>query len=154
MIISYDNLITRLWLSGAIMPYETGGYAVEEAVGDDFGGSGDGGGEDRAGSIDTMIDERGLPPVPHQYWVDRLGFQQDDPVTDFRSGGVSCSAWRCRVDVRFLTLSWARTRVLSFWHGRRLVCSDGSRRNVLMIPSLASHCPPPPLPLHPITNNL
>ena len=119
MIISYDNLITRLWLSGAIMPYVRGGYAVEEAVGDDFGGSGDGGGEDKAGAINTMIDERGLPPVPHQYWVDRLGFQQDDPVTDFRSGGVSCSAWRCRVDVRFRTLSWARTRVLSFWDGRR-----------------------------------
>eukprot|EP00522_Entomoneis_paludosa_P002803 CAMPEP_0172476068 /NCGR_PEP_ID=MMETSP1065-20121228/70191_1 /TAXON_ID=265537 /ORGANISM="Amphiprora paludosa, Strain CCMP125" /LENGTH=581 /DNA_ID=CAMNT_0013234283 /DNA_START=81 /DNA_END=1826 /DNA_ORIENTATION=- len=27
-------------------------------------------------------------PVPHNHWVDRLGFQQDDPVTDFRSGGV------------------------------------------------------------------
>ena len=28
MIISYDNLITRLWLSGAIMPFEKGGYAA------------------------------------------------------------------------------------------------------------------------------
>ena len=27
-------------------------------------------------------------PVPHRHWVDRLGFQQEDPVTDFRSGGV------------------------------------------------------------------
>jgi hypothetical protein len=82
MIISYDNLITRLWLSGAIMPYERGGFASapSAAVVED---------DDRPGHIDTMIDERGLPPVPHQYWVDRLGFQQDDPVTDFRSGGVS-----------------------------------------------------------------
>lgn len=39
-------------------------------------------------TIDTMVDEKGLPPVPHDYWVNRLGFQQPDPVTDFRSGGV------------------------------------------------------------------
>lgn len=38
--------------------------------------------------VDTLIDAKGLPPVPHPYWVDRLGFQQTDPVTDFRSGGV------------------------------------------------------------------
>jgi hypothetical protein len=82
MIISYDNLITRLWLSGAIMPYETGGYALNPCFSHQKGG------EDSPGSIDTLIDDRGLPPVPHQYWVDRLGFQQDDPVTDFRSGGV------------------------------------------------------------------
>lgn len=61
MIISYDNLITRLWLSGAIRPYN-----------DD----------------DDLLDEQGLPPIPHPYWVQRLGFQQEDPVTDFRSGGV------------------------------------------------------------------
>lgn len=82
MIISYDNLITRLWLSGAILPYERGGYASALPASID-------GGDDLPGRIDTMIDEKGLPPVPHQYWVDRLGFQQDDPVTDFRSGGVS-----------------------------------------------------------------
>ncbi len=82
MIISYDNLITRLWLSGAIMPYERGGYASASSAAVDRD-------DDCPGHIDTMIDERGLPPVPHQYWVDRLGFQQDDPVTDFRSGGVS-----------------------------------------------------------------
>ncbi|KAL9185667.1 hypothetical protein ACHAXT_003444 [Thalassiosira profunda] len=76
MIISYDNLITRLWLSGAIMPFEKGGYAAAD------------GNYERQGSIDTLINEKGLPPVPHSYWVDRLGFQQDDPVTDFRSGGV------------------------------------------------------------------
>lgn len=38
--------------------------------------------------IDTLINEKGLPPIPHPYWVDRLGFQQTDPITDFRSGGV------------------------------------------------------------------
>ena len=69
MIISYDNLITRLWLNGAIMP-----HAPTDTL-------------DKA-SIDTLVDEKGLPPVPHEYWVDRLGFQQTDPVTDFRSGGV------------------------------------------------------------------
>jgi hypothetical protein len=61
MVISYDNLIVRLWLHGAIMPYS---------------------------ERDTLIDEHGLPPVPHEFWVKRLGFQQSDPVTDFRSGGV------------------------------------------------------------------
>lgn len=80
MIISYDNLITRLWLSGAIMPFEKGGYASLTSSN---------GSDKRAGSIDTLINERGLPPIPHAFWIDRLGFQQDDPVTDFRSGGVS-----------------------------------------------------------------
>jgi ELMO/CED-12 family len=65
MVISYDNLIVRLWLNGAILPYT-----------------------DLLDNGETMIDEKGLPPVPHPYWVDRLGFQQPDPVTDFRSGGV------------------------------------------------------------------
>lgn len=68
MTISYDNLITRLWLNGAIEPYNT---TVTE---DD--------------TIDTYMTEEGLPPVPHPFWVERLGFQQPDPVTDFRSGGV------------------------------------------------------------------
>merc|ERR1712228_859273 len=40
-------------------------------------------------SIDTLLSpSTGLPPIPHEYWSDRLGFQQFDPVTDFRSGGV------------------------------------------------------------------
>ena len=99
MIISYDNLITRLWLSGAIMPFEKGGYGCCTSVGGGVSQNGNmdhgslgpqqqqGGGS--TGAIDTLINERGLPPIPHLYWVDRLGFQQDDPVTDFRSGGVS-----------------------------------------------------------------
>jgi hypothetical protein len=66
MVISYDNLIVRLWMNGGIMPFA-------DLLG---------------GDVDTMIDEKGLPPIPHAYWVDRLGFQQPDPVTDFRSGGV------------------------------------------------------------------
>lgn len=69
MIISYDNLIIRLWLNGAIMPHSEASN-VDKA------------------SIDTLVDDKGLPPIPHDYWVDRLGFQQPDPVTDFRSGGV------------------------------------------------------------------
>lgn len=66
MVISYDNLIVRLWLNGAIMPFA-------DLLG---------------GDVQTMIDDKGLPPIPHEFWVDRLGFQQPDPVTDFRSGGV------------------------------------------------------------------
>jgi hypothetical protein len=66
MIISYDNLIRRLWLDGAILVHD----------------------KDTTTELDTLLDEDGLPPVPHPYWVNRLGFQQPDPVTDFRSGGV------------------------------------------------------------------
>lgn len=119
MVISYDNLIVRLWLNGAIMPYVEGGYAEEHKLNtapkddDDeeeevdllnmedttadakppaesttsASSKLDEVGEDGS-HIDTLIDEKGLPPVPHRYWIDRLGFQQNDPVTDFRSGGV------------------------------------------------------------------
>lgn len=66
MVISYDNLIVRLWMNGAIMPFA----------------------DMLTGDVDTLIDEKGLPPIPHEFWVERLGFQQPDPVTDFRSGGV------------------------------------------------------------------
>lgn len=164
MVISYDNLIVRLWLGGAIMPFVEGGFAhdpngrrdEQRPKGGDGGGEeegetgggvaaaasekekekeeesssppdllsgspppssepaastaaaaekvapdgkddaadGDGGGASSAPSssstsrVDTLIDDRGLPPVPHPYWIKRLGFQQPDPVTDFRSGGV------------------------------------------------------------------
>jgi len=97
MVISYDNLIVRLWLNGAIMPYTDGGYAeqhsnctvpkddvehedMNDALQKEVVG--------KEGHIDTLIDSKGLPPIPHAYWVDRLGFQQTDPQTDFRSGGV------------------------------------------------------------------
>jgi ELMO/CED-12 family len=78
MVISYDNLIRRLWLHGAIFPYEA------------KGGSGVGCAASASGSegIETLLNEDGMPPVPHEHWVHRLGFQQEDPVTDFRSGGV------------------------------------------------------------------
>ena len=71
MVISYDNLITRLWLSGAIMPYEKGGYASNHQLMD-------GTSLDAAvdGAIDTLVNEKGLPPIPHEFWVHRLGFQQ------------------------------------------------------------------------------
>ena len=118
MVISYDNLIVRLWLNGAIMPYVEGGYAekhklntapkddeeeetdllnMDQATTEDVKPPStlpstvsvdlDEVGEDGK-HIDTLIDEKGLPPTPHRYWIDRLGFQQNDPVTDFRSGGV------------------------------------------------------------------
>lgn len=115
MTISYDNLIVRLWLGGAIMPYVDGGYAVahkSKSVMKDYKQGNDLkekeqitpdgsmksdvnqnteiqlGEQTRTSHVDTLIDLKGLPPIPHNYWVDRLGFQQTDPVTDFRSGGV------------------------------------------------------------------
>lgn len=109
MVISYDNLIVRLWLNGAIMPYADGGYAAdhshntvpkdeEDDEKDDSksttstttttSGNVESNPSTGDNHVDTLIDEKGLPPVPHPYWVDRLGFQQTDPVTDFRSGGV------------------------------------------------------------------
>lgn len=57
MILSYDNLIKRLWYMGAMHH--------------------------------TVVNQNDdPPPIPHEYWVSRLGFQQPDPVTDFRSGGI------------------------------------------------------------------
>ena len=91
MIISYDNLITRLWISGAILPFDD--RLVEEEMENNSSNnsntaeSDDTSPPERKG-INTLVNERGLPPIPHTWWVDRLGFQQDDPVTDFRSGGV------------------------------------------------------------------
>ena len=90
MIISYDNLITRLWISGAILPFDD--RPVEEEVENNSKSDSTEGHAaipppERKG-INTLVNERGLPPIPHTWWVDRLGFQQDDPVTDFRSGGV------------------------------------------------------------------
>ena len=73
MIISYDNLVTRLWLNGAIEPYQQKGDDLLNPSPE---------------TVETYITDEGLPPIPHQFWVDRLGFQQPDPVTDFRSGGV------------------------------------------------------------------
>ena len=154
MVISYNNLIVRLWLNGAIMPFVDGGYASDhvgvsvpkddedlgvvvknercennnEKENDDSNNStgseshdekkdelndhdestintekdenetnNDTNNEENSNNnndssssshINTLIDSNGLPPIPHPYWVDRLGFQQTDPVTDFRSGGV------------------------------------------------------------------
>ena len=92
MIISYDNLITRLWLNGAIEPYQYQNQPPSEADFDaDLLGGGSPKNEDNSNDkpqLETYMTEEGLPPVPHQFWVDRLGFQQPDPVTDFRSGGV------------------------------------------------------------------
>lgn len=110
MVISYDNLITRLWLCGAIEPFRYHPSAktahsskrdetpvtpvtVEPLI-DLLSGTDDTGTKTADSSttpnveLETFINEDGLPPVPHEYWVERLGFQQPDPVTDFRSGGV------------------------------------------------------------------
>lgn len=74
-ILSYDNLLRRLWKSGVIRPYQQGS------------------------------DEHVLAlAVPHEHWL-RLGFQETDPSTDFRSGGLlglACLVYVCekREDVR------------------------------------------------------
>ena len=75
-------------MSGAILPYAPGGIACPPQH--DFPD------ENEYLSIEkpsptkteTLCNEKGLPPIPHPWWVSRLGFQQEDPVTDFRSGGV------------------------------------------------------------------
>ena len=68
MEIAYDPLIRRLWLHGAIFPMQDSSSTNHD--------------------VDTYLDDEGNPPIPHEFWVSRLGFQQTDPVTDFRSGGV------------------------------------------------------------------
>lgn len=100
MIISYDNLITRLWISGAILPFDErddGNREEEEGVEildkeeygyDDNYDDNNNNKKKKKQRVNTLVNERGLPPIPHTWWIDRLGFQQDDPVTDFRSGGV------------------------------------------------------------------
>ncbi len=94
MVISYDNLITRLWLNGAIDPFNRDTAIRNEDAVDliDIGTvqPAESTVNDNATttSVETYITEEGLPPVPHPLWVERLGFQQPDPVTDFRSGGV------------------------------------------------------------------
>ena len=142
MVISYNNLIVRLWLNGAIMPFVDGGYASdhvgvsvpkddedlsggvknenercdeqkkdgrddenkdemnnndestivtendEKDENDKHNETNNNNNSSSSSHINTLIDSNGLPPIPHPYWVDRLGFQQTDPVTDFRSGGV------------------------------------------------------------------
>lgn len=82
MVISYDNLVTRLWMSGAISPYVPGGIACppDDEIGDYS--------TCEKTKVETFCDEKGLPPIPHKWWVERLGFQQEDPLTDFRSGGI------------------------------------------------------------------
>jgi hypothetical protein len=61
MVISYDDLLKRLWVGGACRPFM---------------------------EADLQLTDDDKAPVPHSHWVNRLGFQQNDPVTDFRSGGV------------------------------------------------------------------
>jgi hypothetical protein len=93
MVISYDNLISRLWLNGAIEPFQYQGTMTGDFAGDLLGSSSGVGDKaeptiQKNPSLETFMTDEGLPPVPHEFWVDRLGFQQPDPVTDFRSGGV------------------------------------------------------------------
>lgn len=116
MVISYDNLITRVWIYGSILPYVIAGddntsiatttddttsnstststttaLVIEEAKKEASSQHNTTNVNQACISrgIDTMMNkDTGLPPIPHDYWVTRAGFQQEDPVTDFRSGGV------------------------------------------------------------------
>lgn len=56
------------------MPYEKGGYASSSSGGDKSITN------NSEVGVNTMINERGLPPIPHVFWVDRLGFQQGEFV--------------------------------------------------------------------------
>ena len=72
MCLSYDNLIQRLWYKGALQEYNhnnNNGTAPPPQP-------------------QPQHHHDDPAPVPHEYWVSRLGFQQPDPVTDFRSGGI------------------------------------------------------------------
>lgn len=106
MIISYNNLIKRLWIHGVMMNDNgnnagnknddmtldnKSATAVNTNSNEDTGSNNNNivtasnkTSVQQADNDDTMS----LPPIPHEYWVSRLGFQQPDPVTDFRSGGV------------------------------------------------------------------
>ncbi|KAL7570838.1 hypothetical protein ACA910_018906 [Epithemia clementina (nom. ined.)] len=145
MIISYQNLLARLWIAGAVTPYgedwrayhhhnntatavteETSAAASDLAMAPTTTASttdevdttaatktdhpntsaveekkdveasdhtttttiNDKDATDLANDNLTPEQARFRAPVPHRHWVDRLGFQQEDPVTDFRSGGI------------------------------------------------------------------
>ena len=97
MEIAYDNLIRRLWYHGAVVPYESSSssscsssssslLATTTLDANANTTNSRSGGSSSSSSTSTSLQDP--PPIPHEYWVSRLGFQQTDPVTDFRSGGV------------------------------------------------------------------
>jgi hypothetical protein len=117
MVISYDNLITRLWNTGlrrhsipsgdtattgdGIHPTKEDGstHATVDGHGtNEFDGFVDEplqpdvpiapSSSSSEVPVVTVDDATKVPPIPHEFWVTKLGFQQADPVTDFRSGGV------------------------------------------------------------------
>jgi ELMO/CED-12 family len=111
MVISYDNLIARLWIKGTKQEqkHELAHEAADSPndLLDTLGSTGSETATDASNSFvdksvangeqhpqrtsdDTAPKPLGLPlpPIPHEFWVSQLGFQQKDPVTDFRSGGV------------------------------------------------------------------
>ena len=137
MVISYQNLLARLWISGALKPYgetvdllmDNGpnspnheSQTTKHAPAFEGGSTTTSTAQDATDLDSTAALKQGQPghprdtpheekkdvdeteaaqsqsqpsgpqpfraPVPHSYWVTRLGFQQDDPVTDFRSGGI------------------------------------------------------------------
>lgn len=74
MVISYNNLIRRLWAVGAMREIPGSEHFESSFL--------------NASTAGDSKKKDALPPIPHEYWVSRLGFQQPDPVTDFRSGGI------------------------------------------------------------------
>ena len=102
MVISYDNLIQRLWNFGLTPHY----YCNDDDDNDERPHAND---SDPSHRPQSLTDTQPPPPpqqqhnsnndktkknnlpsftIPHSLWVTTLGFQQPDPVTDFRSGGI------------------------------------------------------------------
>ena len=44
--------------------------------------------KDYPDKVKSLLNNKGLPPVHHPYWVKHIGFQQEDPVTNFFLGSV------------------------------------------------------------------
>ena len=89
MVISYDNLLARLWTAGACRPWGEEHEDLLSAAGSFANSETSPAASAQSSSSSSQQDAAAAAaPVPHTYWVDRLGFQQADPVTDFRSGGI------------------------------------------------------------------
>lgn len=107
MLLSYDNLISRLWYA-MIRPTATMKDDDDDALLIDTATTAAGAAKEEE-TVTTLDDDnekktdlsettatkskqqhqqKPSPPVPHSDWVDTIGFQQPDPVTDFRSGGM------------------------------------------------------------------
>ena len=94
MVISYENLIQRLWKYGLTPYYDAATDTNQHPKGIlDVSATKTMTMTDSIHTTTTAMVETtttNLPSltIPHGLWVTTLGFQQPDPVTDFRSGGI------------------------------------------------------------------